>query len=200
MFSFPTRSIRERLSEPGIRGVLKLKGFIEVQNDTKSINQKNGGVMGKIMGRNREIFSCLLFIIVLISLGCGYQQSPPPAAPPASGTAQAPPPASSPATASQPVAPPAGTPQPAPAAPPPGPASPTATPQAGTGQPSAAATPSQDLKQLYLGMPSDQAQGIMGVPGETRPGKGVTRWFYSLPQGKVEVRIKNNQVVAIELE
>jgi hypothetical protein len=157
--------------------------------------------MGERWVRNREMVCFLLLIIALIFLGCGSQQSSPPTAAPPSGTAQAPSPTPPPATAPQPVAPPqAGTAQPSPAATAPGPASPTVPPSAGSGQPPTAATPSRDLKQLYLGMPSDQAQSIMGVPGETRPGKGVTRWFYSMPQGKVEIRIRNNQVIALELE
>ena len=130
------------------------------------------------MWRNSEIFCLILLIISLMVLGCGPQQAPPPAAPPPAGTSQ-----------------PGPAPAPSVAAPQPG-----APPPAEISQTVPSAPPSQDFNQLRLGMTSEQAKQIKGEPGETKQGKSVTRWFYSRPQGKVEVRIKNNQVVAFELE
>jgi hypothetical protein len=164
----------------------------------QKIHKKKGKVMGKKFGQGKKLVWFFFLILVLAFIGCGQQQSAPPAAPPSSGAqapATAPPP-----PAGQPAPTQAAPAQPAPSSAAPVPATPTQTPPAGASQPSPTAAPSQDLKQLYLGMPADQAQAIMGAPGETRPGKGVTRWFYPMPQGKVEIRVRNNQVVAIELE
>jgi hypothetical protein len=155
--------------------------------------------MGKKIGQGQGLVWCFFLILVFALIGCGSQQSAPPAAPPSSG-AQAPATTPPPATAQPAAAPtvPATPAQPAPTAA--APATPTQTPPAGTSQPSPAPASTPDLKQLYLGMPGDQAQSIMGTPAETRPGKGVTRLFYSMPQGRLEIRVKNNQVIALELE
>jgi hypothetical protein len=153
--------------------------------------------MGKKMGRNSNIVCFILLVISLMVVGCGTQQSPPPAAPPPAGTVQ-----TSPTATPQPVVPPpAETPQaPPPTAPSVAATPPASPPPAGTDQTSPTAAPSQDYTQLRLGMTSDQAKKIMGEPGQIKPGNTVIRWFYSRPSGKVEVRIKNNQVIALELE
>jgi hypothetical protein len=154
--------------------------------------------MGKKFGQGKGLVCCFILILVLAFIGCGQQPSAPPATPPSSG-AQAPA-TTPPPSAGQPAATPAAPAQPAPSAAAPAPATPAQAPPAGASQPSPAPTSSPDLKQLYLGMPADQAQSIMGTPAETRPGKGLTRLFYPMQQGRLEIRVKNNQVIALELE
>jgi len=89
---------------------------------------------------------------------------------------QAPPPAQTP--------PPAGTVQtPAPAG---------TTPTAPT------ATPAQDPNQIQVGMASAQVQQIMGAPAQTEIKGAITEWKYMTPQGKVEVKLQNDKVIAVE--
>jgi hypothetical protein len=91
-------------------------------------------------------------------------------------------------------------PSPPPAAPPAAAVTPqpAAAPPAGTAQTAPAGTPSQDSNQIQMGMASTQVQQIMGAPTETKQKGAITEWKYMTPQGKVEVKIQNNQVVGIE--
>ena len=87
-------------------------------------------------------------------------------------------------------------------APPPAAAPPAPAPSAAvTPQPSAAppaGTTAQDPNQIQMGMASAQVQQIMGAPTQTSQKGAITEWKYFTPQGKVEIKIQNNQVVGIE--
>ena len=75
------------------------------------------------------------------------------------------------------------------------PAPPAATTQAA---PPVAGTPVQSVNQLQIGMTSEQVQQFMGAPGRTKQEGTETEWEYYTPQGKVEVKMLNNRVTAIE--
>jgi len=114
----------------------------------------------------------VLTLSLILSLGCSREQAPPPVqAPPA-------------AVAPQPgLAPAPGTPQSG--------AAPGAQPAAG-----GAAT--QNVAQIQVGMTQEQIQQLMGAPGQTSQKGQVLEWKYFTPQGKVEVKFQNNQVIAVE--
>jgi hypothetical protein len=125
--------------------------------------------MEKKMMRISGIVGLILVIISLMVIGCSREQAPPPAAAP---------PAPAPSAA--------GTPQP------------SAAPPAGTAQTAPAGTTAQDPNLIQIGMASAQVQQIMGAPSTTEQKGAITEWKYLTPQGKVEVKIQNNQVVGIE--
>jgi hypothetical protein len=47
-------------------------------------------------------------------------------------------------------------------------------------------------------MTQEQIQQLMGAPGQTSQKGQVLEWKYFTPQGKVEVKFQNNQVIAVE--
>jgi hypothetical protein len=47
-------------------------------------------------------------------------------------------------------------------------------------------------------MTQEQIQQLMGAPGQTKQKGQVLEWKYFTPQGKVEVKFQNNQVIAVE--
>jgi hypothetical protein len=114
----------------------------------------------------------VLSLSLILSPGCSQEQVPPPV--------QAPPAA---------VAPQPG------AAPAPG------TPQSGAApaaQPAAGGAVMQNVSQIQVGMTQEQIQQLMGAPGQTKQKGQVSEWKYYTPQGKVEIKFQNNQVIAVE--
>jgi len=109
--------------------------------------------------------------------GCSREQAPPPI--------QTPPPA-------------AVAPAPAPVAPQPGAAPAPGAPQAPGAQAPAAGAAAQNIGQVQMGMTSEQVQQLLGAPGQTKQKNQMLEWQYFTPQGKIEVKFQNNQVVAIE--
>ena len=114
----------------------------------------------------------ILTLSLILSLGCSREQAPPPVqAPPAAGVPQ-----------------PGVTPAPG-------------TPQSGAApaaQPAAGGAATQNVAQIQVGMTQEQIQQIMGAPGQTSQKGQVLEWKYYTPQGKVEVKFQNNQVIAVE--
>ena len=114
----------------------------------------------------------VLALSLILSLGCSREQAPPPVqAPPAAGVPQ-----------------PGVTPAPG-------------TPQSGAApaaQPAAGGAATQNVAQIQVGMTQEQIQQLMGAPGQTKQKGQVLEWKYFTPQGKVEVKFQNNQVIAVE--
>lgn len=74
-------------------------------------------------------------------------------------------------------------------------------PPAGTVQtpaPTGTAPVTQDPNQLQVGMASAQVQQIMGAPAQTEQKGAIIEWKYYTPQGKVEVKLQNDRVIAVE--
>jgi outer membrane protein assembly factor BamE (lipoprotein component of BamABCDE complex) len=85
--------------------------------------------------------------------------------------------------------------QPAPA-PAPAPAPPAA---AAPAAPPTAVPPAQGVAQLQIGMSGEQVQQIMGAPAQVKQEHAGTEWKYFTPTGgKIEVKLLNNRVTAIE--
>jgi len=116
----------------------------------------------------------VLTLSLILSPGCSREQAPPPVqAPPAAGVPQ-----------------PGLAPTPAPG-----------TPQSGAApgaQPAAGGAATQNVAQIQVGMTQEQIQQLMGAPGQTSQKGQVLEWKYFTPQGKVEVKFQNNQVIAVE--
>ncbi len=73
---------------------------------------------------------------------------------------------------------------------------PAQTPQSA---PAPVATPTQNAARLQIGMTSEQVQKIMGAPGQVEQEGLKLEWKYYTSQGsKVEVKMVNNLVTAIE--
>ena len=64
--------------------------------------------------------------------------------------------------------------------------------------PPAAMSPVQSASQIQIGMTGEQVQQIMGAPGQIKQEGAELEWKYFTPQGKVEVKMSNNRVSAIE--
>jgi hypothetical protein len=109
--------------------------------------------------------------------GCSREQAPPPV--------QTPPPA-------------AVAPSPAPMTAQPGTAPAPGAPQAPGAQAPAAGAAAQNIGQVQMGMSPEQVQQLLGAPGQTKQKDQSVEWKYFTPQGKIEVKFQNNQVVAIE--
>jgi len=74
-------------------------------------------------------------------------------------------------------------------------------PPAGTAQTAPAMMPTRNVSQLQIGMSSEQVQQIMGAPGKTKQEGPGLEWKYFTPQGgKVEVKMLNNRVTAVEMK
>jgi hypothetical protein len=115
--------------------------------------------------------TCIFLSLALISLavsGCQKKEAPPPPAP--AQTAVPPAPASQAAPQSMPAQ--------APAAP--------------------AGAPVQNTGQIQIGMTGEQVQQIMGAPSKIENEGSVVEWKYYSQAGKIEVKLQNNKVIAVE--
>ncbi len=61
-----------------------------------------------------------------------------------------------------------------------------------------AAATSNDPGVIQMGMTSEQVQQIMGAPAKTEQEGSMVEWKYYTQTGKVEIKLQNNKVVAIE--
>lgn len=75
---------------------------------------------------------------------------------------------------------------------------PAAAPAAPPPAAPAAANPIPGVNQIQIGMTSEQVRQIMGAPGQIKQEGSELEWKYYSPQGKVEVKLLNNLVTAIE--
>jgi hypothetical protein len=134
--------------------------------------RKERKIMEKKISRHGEILCLGVIFFSFLGFSCTPQQSPP-----------------------QVGAPPAGNIQPVPGT------TPSVTPQAGNVQTSPSGTVSPDYNRIQLGMTPEQIHEIMGIPQEIKRGKTVSYWLYDNPTGgKIEVKFKDNKVIAVEEE
>ncbi len=143
--------------------------------------------MEKKIVRTSEILFIMLMIISLLVLGCNRQSPPPVQTPPPAGSSQTPPTVGTnqttiPGGSAQMPAQTGSTQMPAPAGT-------VTTPQAGT--------PSRDTSQILVGMTPEQIQQIMGPPEQLYQ-QGFIEWKYTTPEGKFDVRFKDNKVILVE--